>query len=185
MPQVGLQSQISSHGPDAMVTRPRYLSLNAHCASFERSYFRRATSSRLRTVTPPCVHPVASRMQASVQRSAGVARTPFVPNKSADLSHGQQQRRQRRARHANVRLSPNPRQGRVAAAAEEQGDVPPAEKAAGRATYRPSTYSELITDAANSVIAALGDGHPRMEVEFPAISGGDGEWRRRRAVHPP
>lgn len=71
-----------------------------------------------------------------------------------------------------MRLSP--RQGRVAAAAEEQGDVSPAEKAAGRATYRPSTYSELITDAANSVIAALGDGHPRMEVEFPAISGGDG-----------
>ena len=57
----------------------------------------------------------------------------------------------------------------------------PAEKArdvenrkAGRSTYRPSSYTELIDDAVASIVFGIEDGLKRMEVEFPAVSNVDG-----------
>ena len=44
----------------------------------------------------------------------------------------------------------------------------------GRATYRPSSYSELVTDAVAAIATAVGDGLTRLEVEFPAVSNVDG-----------
>lgn len=41
--------------------------------------------------------------------------------------------------------------------------------AAGRMTYRPQSYAELVQDASKSVLAALEDGIKLMEVEFPAV----------------
>lgn len=49
------------------------------------------------------------------------------------------------------------------------------ERRAGRSTYRPSSYSELVTDAVTAISAGLVDGLNRMEVEFPAVSNVDGE----------
>lgn len=48
------------------------------------------------------------------------------------------------------------------------------DKSKGRSTYRPSSYTELLTDAVGSIVAAVQDGHKRMEVEFPAFSDVDG-----------
>eukprot|EP00878_Enallax_costatus_P031465 GHUV01034410.1.p1 GENE.GHUV01034410.1~~GHUV01034410.1.p1 ORF type:complete len:220 (+),score=38.50 GHUV01034410.1:158-817(+) len=42
-------------------------------------------------------------------------------------------------------------------------------RAAGRMTYRPQSYAELVADASKSVLAALEDGIKLMEVEFPAV----------------
>ena len=42
-------------------------------------------------------------------------------------------------------------------------------RAAGRMTYRPQSYAELVQDASKSVLAALEDGIKLMEVEFPAV----------------
>jgi hypothetical protein len=39
----------------------------------------------------------------------------------------------------------------------------------GRQTYKPETYNELLGDAANAMVRALGAGVTRMEVEFPAV----------------
>lgn len=48
------------------------------------------------------------------------------------------------------------------------------EKRSGRSTYRPSSYTELVNDAAEAVMVGLTDGFSRMEVEFPAVSNVDG-----------
>jgi hypothetical protein len=64
---------------------------------------------------------------------------------------------------------------------EQKGDI---DKRAGRSTYRPSSYSELVEDAVEAVAAAMKDGHNRLEVEFPAVSNVDG-GRRRRLLPPP
>jgi len=44
-----------------------------------------------------------------------------------------------------------------------------AARAAGRMTYRPQSYAELVQDATKSVLTAIEDGIQLMEVEFPAI----------------
>ena len=49
-------------------------------------------------------------------------------------------------------------------------------KRGGRQTYRPASYSELVTDAVEAMKVALADGKTRMEVEFPALSDVDGGW---------
>jgi hypothetical protein len=36
-------------------------------------------------------------------------------------------------------------------------------------TYRPESYSELVTDAAGALLAGVQSGLKRMEVEFPPI----------------
>lgn len=46
----------------------------------------------------------------------------------------------------------------------------------GRATYRPSSYSELVTDAVAAIASGISDGLTRMEVEFPAVSNVDGAF---------
>ena len=50
----------------------------------------------------------------------------------------------------------------------------PARPSTGRATYRPTSYSELVSDAVAAVAAAVNDGLSRLEVEFPAVSNVDG-----------
>lgn len=47
------------------------------------------------------------------------------------------------------------------------------DKRAGRSTYRPASFKELVEDAASSVIEALGEGSTRLEVEFPVLPGQD------------
>ena len=42
----------------------------------------------------------------------------------------------------------------------------------GRETYQPSSFRELVGDAAVAIAAALEDGENRLEVEFPPVSGG-------------
>lgn len=54
------------------------------------------------------------------------------------------------------------------------------ERTAGRMTYRPESYAELVKDATKSVLAAIEDGVTLMEVEFPAVPANiEGEQRRR------
>ncbi|KAL4447447.1 hypothetical protein ABPG75_004666 [Micractinium tetrahymenae] len=91
--------------------------------------------------------PVAARPHGRQQRAAQVAQQM------------QQQRQQRTERRA----------WRLRAQAQETED-----KRAGRSTYRPSTYSELVQDAVAAVAAAMDDGLNRLEVEFPAVSNVDG-----------
>lgn len=70
------------------------------------------------------------------------------------------------------RQHPQPRRQLVAArAAAEPSAAPAAADAqkAGRMTYKPESYSELVQDAARAVLAALDDGITLMEVEFPAL----------------
>ena len=70
------------------------------------------------------------------------------------------------------------------AAAEEQASTSDSSSAtpsaagavagtAGRMTYKPESYSVLVTDAANAVAQGADAGFTCMEVEFPAISGLD------------
>lgn len=46
-----------------------------------------------------------------------------------------------------------------------------------RALCRPNSYSELVNDAVDAVLAAVADGVNRLEVEFPAVSEVDGRWQ--------
>ncbi|KAI3429268.1 hypothetical protein D9Q98_005365 [Chlorella vulgaris] len=55
---------------------------------------------------------------------------------------------------------------------EQQGEV--VDKRAGRSTYRPASYTELVDDAVAAVAVAVSDGLTRLEVEFPAVSNVDG-----------
>ncbi|GLI69007.1 hypothetical protein VaNZ11_013545 [Volvox africanus] len=43
------------------------------------------------------------------------------------------------------------------------------DKSAGRMTYKPLSYGELVNDAVESVMSAIGDGLKWLEVEFPAL----------------
>ncbi|KXZ56733.1 hypothetical protein GPECTOR_1g660 [Gonium pectorale] len=43
------------------------------------------------------------------------------------------------------------------------------DKSAGRMTYKPLSYGEMVNDAVESVMAAVADGVQWMEVEFPAL----------------
>jgi len=58
---------------------------------------------------------------------------------------------------------------------EAETQKKPTDRRAGRSTYRPSSYNELVDDAVKSIVSGLDDGLIRMEVEFPAISNVDGE----------
>jgi hypothetical protein len=44
-------------------------------------------------------------------------------------------------------------------------------RAAGRSTYKPSSFQELVEHATEAVLAGIADGHYRLEVEFPALPG--------------
>jgi hypothetical protein len=45
----------------------------------------------------------------------------------------------------------------------------PGDRRAGRMTYKPLSYGEMVTDAVESVATAIGDGLRLLEVEFPAL----------------
>ena len=64
--------------------------------------------------------------------------------------------------------------GHVCYATEKEGNRDMESKRAGRATYRPSTFTELIDDAVGSIVYGIQDGLNRVEVEFPAVSDVDG-----------
>jgi hypothetical protein len=43
------------------------------------------------------------------------------------------------------------------------------DKSAGRMTYKPQSYGEMVDDAVEAVAVAIGDGLKWLEVEFPAL----------------
>ncbi|GIL72985.1 hypothetical protein Vretifemale_3208, partial [Volvox reticuliferus] len=43
------------------------------------------------------------------------------------------------------------------------------DKSAGRMSYKPLSYGEMVNDAVESVMSAIGDGLKWLEVEFPAL----------------
>lgn len=77
-----------------------------------------------------------------------------------------------------------PRRVLMRAAAEASSDAGgAAPSAAGRMTYRPESYAELVADAAGALAAGVAAGLTRMEVEFPPIpTNVDGALRRAAAV---
>ncbi len=70
---------------------------------------------------------------------------------------------------------PHPLQRRATAARAQTEQKGETDKRAGRSTYRPTTYTELVEDAVVAVAAAVDDGLKRLEVEFPAVSNVDGK----------
>eukprot|EP00887_Chlorella_sp_A99_P003238 scaffold9.g3238.t1 len=120
--------------------------------------------------------------------------TAAVPWRAAAVGGAGQQQQQpclahapaRQLRHSSGRSSSGgagggrrqaapARRGAVAAAAAERGAASGADaRRAGRSTYRPSSYSELVADAVAAVAAGMEDGLTRLEVEFPAVSNVDG-----------
>ena len=54
--------------------------------------------------------------------------------------------------------------------AASSSDAKDVDKQAGRQTYRPNSYSELLNDAVEAVSAAVKNGEIRLEVEFPAVN---------------
>jgi hypothetical protein len=95
---------------------------------------------------------------------------PFVAARPAQAQRSQcarqQQQQQPQAQRGGARLR--------AQTKETKTEDAPADKRAGRATYRPTTYTELVDDAVAAVAAAVKDGLNRLEVEFPAVSNVDG-----------
>jgi hypothetical protein len=67
---------------------------------------------------------------------------------------------------ANGRAPLLPRKDIVCRAEEKER----ADPRAGRSTYRPESYTEIVEDATKAIVAALGDKVPRMEVEFPSVA---------------
>lgn len=43
------------------------------------------------------------------------------------------------------------------------------DRSAGRMTYKPLSYGEMVTDAVEAVLTAIDDGVKWLEVEFPAL----------------
>jgi hypothetical protein len=78
--------------------------------------------------------------------------------------------------HTNRRSRPIARAAAPAADNAQEGSSPAAPssttRGAGRMTYYPSSYAELVGDAAASVAAAMADGLRRVEVEFPPVPTG-------------
>ncbi|KAF8067228.1 LPA3 [Scenedesmus sp. PABB004] len=81
----------------------------------------------------------------------------FAPAPARPGGHGAAARRAARAAAA------------AAGAAEGGAPAAPPARGAGRMTYRPASYSELVQDASRAVLAAIADGVALMEVEFPAV----------------
>lgn len=64
------------------------------------------------------------------------------------------------------------RSARVLRLATNASDI--VDRRAGRSTYRPNSFTEIVNDAIQAVLTGLEDGLTRMEVEFPAVSNVDG-----------
>lgn len=111
------------------------------------------------------------QVQQVVQSGRAV---PFVAARPAQAQRSQcarQQQQQPQAQRRWARLR--------AQTKESKTEDAPADKRAGRATYRPTTYTELVDDAVAAVAAAVKDGLNRLEVEFPAVSNVDGGCRQQ------
>lgn len=93
---------------------------------------------------------------------------PFLPPAAAPAQRSCKQSQ----RHAQPVRAQTQESEASASSPAEDGN----KRGAGRQTYRPASYSELVTDAVESVKAGLEDGKTRMEVEFPALSDVDGGW---------
>lgn len=74
-----------------------------------------------------------------------------------------------------LRASQLPRLSVAQANTGDAGTQPVEDRRAGRTTYRPKSYTELVGDAVEAIRLGLEDGLNRMEVEFPAVSNVDGE----------
>ena len=79
----------------------------------------------------------------------------------------------------SLRTSRPAQQHKLCVAQASTGDAstpqPVEDRRSGRTTYRPSSFTELLGDAVQAVVAGLEDGLTRMEVEFPAVSNVDGK----------
>lgn len=110
----------------------------------------------------PSVRPTAVLLlqQRSVQQAFSAA------SKRQELSHttrrGQRQQLQSVSSDAAAATGSSSRDG-------------PSE--AGRQTYKPASFKELVNDAANSVVSALNAGETRLEVEFPVLPGQDVRYK--------
>lgn len=74
---------------------------------------------------------------------------------------------QRKASHKRKRCS-------LAAAAGARQEIQkattlPASKLAGRSTYQPASFDEMVTDASNACVEAIKAGLSQLEVEFPPL----------------
>ena len=117
-------------------------------------------------------------MQSSV--SLGAGRTA-APSTSMPLAGVHLHHRQATARHCKqpfhganctgirraVALRVTPSSGQQAATGAAAAEAP--DRRAGRMTYKPASYAELVSHAVNSVLEAIRDGDTRMEVEFPPV----------------
>ena len=119
------------------------------------------------------------QVQQVVQSARAV---PFVAARPAQARRSQCRRQQQQEKPQAQRRGARLR----AQTKESKTEDAPADKRAGRATYRPTTYTELVDDAVTAVAAAVKDGLNRLEVEFPAVSNVDGgcRLRRRRRCRP-
>jgi hypothetical protein len=93
-------------------------------------------------------------MQTQIRGAPAAGRSSRTSQSTRTFSSGDGRSRQR---HTTTTCS----------AAEPQAAKQ--ERTAGRMTYRPESYAELVKDATNSVVAAIEDGITLMEVEFPAV----------------
>ena len=108
----------------------------------------------------PAALAAPAQARSAILTETSVPRQPFRPQRIANHARGT----------APIRAS-------------SSGDAsPPAnveDRRAGRSTYRPDSYTELIGDAVQAIAVGMADGLTRMEVEFPALSNVDGERERR------
>ncbi|KAK9841103.1 hypothetical protein WJX84_001350 [Apatococcus fuscideae] len=66
---------------------------------------------------------------------------------------------------------------RCSASSPQTASSPSSDRSSGRDTYQPSSYRELVGDAAAAVAAALEAGETRLEVEFPPTPGGVNSYK--------
>jgi hypothetical protein len=126
--------------------------LGAHTAptAASRAASQRATTAKIDS--SPLLHrPVVPSL----------LRSRLAPSAAANAAAAPQRRRAR----------PIPTARAAAPSADPAPSSPPT-RGAGRMTYYPSSYTELVGDAAAAVDAALTDGLKRVEVEFPPVPTG-------------
>jgi hypothetical protein len=149
-------------------------------AARPRASARRAADGAApsRPLCTPSSALASSSSHSSGSRAAPTTNTTSAAAAAAAAACGRGGRRNPAARRASNLL---PAARAAAPAAQEGGsssssgsDAPTAPNArgAGRMTYYPSSYLELVGDAACAVDAALADGLRRLEVEFPPVPTG-------------
>ena len=128
---------------------------------------------------------------AAAQRTAAVAPVASSSSSSSTSSSSTRRRKLQSPRKARSSSSPvsSPASSSAAAASADSSasssssssasasasasaaPSPSRRSRAGRATYAPATFDELVDDASAALLAALDDGLKRIEVEFPALPG--------------